>query len=69
MYQYNNAGTSELEGSLSSYKTICPDGQLIWSVAENYRFEPGLVEVFACLRSGPMNPTLQSHKFFGSARN
>ncbi|KAH1219215.1 Uncharacterized protein GmHk_13G039401 [Glycine max] len=39
-------GTSELEAALSSYKSISSDapGQLIWSVAENYRFEPGLVE-------------------------
>nr|KYP58458.1 Uncharacterized protein YMR315W family [Cajanus cajan] len=38
--------TSELETALSSYKSISADapGQLIWSVAENYRFEPGLVE-------------------------
>ncbi|RZB84344.1 putative protein YMR315W isoform D [Glycine soja] len=38
--------TSELEAALSSYKSISSDapGQLIWSVAENYRFEPGLVE-------------------------
>ncbi|KAK7272022.1 hypothetical protein RJT34_28360 [Clitoria ternatea] len=38
--------TSELENALSSYKSISADapGQLIWSVAENYRFEPALVE-------------------------
>ncbi|TKY48347.1 oxidoreductase protein [Spatholobus suberectus] len=40
------SSTSELEAALSSYKSISADapGQLIWSVAENYRFEPGLVE-------------------------
>jgi len=60
-----------LENALSRYKSISADapGQLIWSVAENYRFESGLLEVFVCLRSWPMNPTLQSHKFFGRARN
>ncbi|XP_027342582.1 uncharacterized protein LOC113855231 isoform X2 [Abrus precatorius] len=38
--------TSELKTALSQYKSISADapGQLIWSVAENYRFEPGLVE-------------------------
>ncbi|XP_014497674.1 uncharacterized protein YMR315W [Vigna radiata var. radiata] len=40
------SGTSELETALSSYKSISADfpGQLIWSVAENYRFESGLKE-------------------------
>ncbi|RDX95601.1 hypothetical protein CR513_21848 [Mucuna pruriens] len=39
-------GTNELETALSSYKSISADAPnpLIWSVAENYRFEPGLVE-------------------------
>jgi hypothetical protein len=33
---------------LSNYKSISADasGQRIWSVAENYRFEPALLEVF-----------------------
>ncbi|XP_057452708.1 uncharacterized protein LOC130744551 [Lotus japonicus] len=37
---------SELETALSNYKSICADAprQLVWSVAENYRFEPALVE-------------------------
>ncbi|CAK8536017.1 unnamed protein product [Lathyrus sativus] len=36
----------ELETALSTYKSISADapGQIIWSVAENYRFEPALVE-------------------------
>ncbi|XP_061367304.1 dehydrogenase FPY6 isoform X2 [Gastrolobium bilobum] len=39
-------GTSELETALSNYNFISADapGQLIWSVAENYRFEPALLE-------------------------
>ncbi|KAL9322942.1 hypothetical protein ACSQ67_010995 [Phaseolus vulgaris] len=39
-------GTSELETALSSYRSISADApsQLIWSVAENYRFESGLLE-------------------------
>ncbi|KAK7261578.1 hypothetical protein RIF29_27892 [Crotalaria pallida] len=38
--------TTELENALYNYRSISADapGQLIWSVAENYRFEPGLVE-------------------------
>ncbi|XP_061367305.1 dehydrogenase FPY6 isoform X3 [Gastrolobium bilobum] len=38
--------TSELETALSNYNFISADapGQLIWSVAENYRFEPALLE-------------------------
>ncbi|CAL0332471.1 unnamed protein product [Lupinus luteus] len=40
------ACTSELETALYNYRSISADapGQLIWSVAENYRFEPALVE-------------------------
>ncbi|OIW08960.1 hypothetical protein TanjilG_05936 [Lupinus angustifolius] len=39
-------GTSELETALYNYRSISADapGQLIWSVAENYRFEPAIVE-------------------------
>ncbi|WVZ01499.1 hypothetical protein V8G54_027568 [Vigna mungo] len=39
-------GISELETALSSYQSISAGspGQLIWSVAENYRFESGLIE-------------------------
>ncbi|GAU21922.1 hypothetical protein TSUD_110620, partial [Trifolium subterraneum] len=39
-------GISELETALSNYKSISADapGQRIWSVAENYRFEPALLE-------------------------
>jgi len=50
-----------LETALSGYKSLSADapGQLIWSVAENFRFETGLIEVFVCLRSWPMNPTVQ----------
>ncbi|CAK7339263.1 unnamed protein product [Dovyalis caffra] len=38
--------TSEIETALSSYKSICANspGYPIWAVAENYRFEPALVE-------------------------
>ncbi|KAL5082603.1 hypothetical protein RYX36_011024, partial [Vicia faba] len=38
--------TNELETALSAYKSISADApdQIIWSVAENYRFEPALVE-------------------------
>lgn len=48
MYSFDTAGTSELETALSNYKSISADapGQLIWSVAENYRFETAIVEVF-----------------------
>ncbi|KAG5250049.1 dTDP-3,4-didehydro-2,6-dideoxy-alpha-D-glucose reductase [Salix suchowensis] len=37
---------SEIETSLSSYKSICANspGYPIWAVAENYRFEPALLE-------------------------
>ncbi|KAI5427606.1 hypothetical protein KIW84_032856 [Lathyrus oleraceus] len=37
---------NELETALSTYKSISADapGQIIWSVAENYRFEPALIE-------------------------
>ncbi|XP_019448287.1 PREDICTED: uncharacterized protein LOC109351303 [Lupinus angustifolius] len=40
------ACTSELETALYNYRSISADapGQLIWSVAENYRFEPAIVE-------------------------
>lgn len=40
------SGITELETALSNYKSISADapGQIIWSVAENYRFEPALVE-------------------------
>ncbi|XP_027926448.1 uncharacterized protein LOC114183576 isoform X1 [Vigna unguiculata] len=40
------SSTSELETALSSYKSISADapGRSIWSVAENYRFESGLLE-------------------------
>jgi hypothetical protein len=43
----DNAAISEIETSLSSYKSICANspGYPIWAVAENYRFEPALVEV------------------------
>ncbi|KAI5442373.1 hypothetical protein KIW84_011445 [Lathyrus oleraceus] len=39
-------GINELETALSTYKSISADapGQIIWSVAENYRFEPALIE-------------------------
>ncbi|WVZ23942.1 hypothetical protein V8G54_002486 [Vigna mungo] len=39
-------GISELETALSSYQSISAGspGQLIWSVAENFRFESGLIE-------------------------
>uniref|UniRef100_A0A2P2JH01 Gfo/Idh/MocA-like oxidoreductase N-terminal domain-containing protein n=1 Tax=Rhizophora mucronata TaxID=61149 RepID=A0A2P2JH01_RHIMU len=40
------ASISEIETALLSYKSICANipGQPIWAVAENYRFEPGLLE-------------------------
>ncbi|XP_028780049.1 uncharacterized protein YMR315W isoform X2 [Neltuma alba] len=39
-------GTSELETAIHNYKSISADvpSNLIWAVAENYRFEPGFVE-------------------------
>ncbi|KAJ8759607.1 hypothetical protein K2173_008788 [Erythroxylum novogranatense] len=40
------ASITEIESALLSYKSIAADvpGKPIWAIAENYRFEPGLLE-------------------------
>lgn len=48
IYESDFVGTSELETAIHNYKSLSVDvpSKLIWAVAENYRFEPGFVEVF-----------------------